>query len=74
MEHPTDMALGEKNRGKKRGDKIRCSGPNSGEYGNDRLLALLEPVHNPVKDVGAVEKRLTVGVFGGIQQAFLDAV
>jgi len=42
------------------------------EHGDGRLLVFREPAHDPIKDIRAVKKRLTVGVFGGIQQALLD--
>ena len=74
MQHSAGVALGrkfERTVRRKFDEKVQCNSPNLGEYGNNRLLALLEPVHNPFKDVGAVEERLTVSMPGGVQQTFL---
>lgn len=48
--------------------------PDSGEHEDDRSLVFLEPVHDLIKNFGATEKRLSVGVFRSIQQALLHAM
>ena len=54
--------------------RLRSNTPNSGEHEDDRSLVFLEPVHDPIKDFGAIEKRLSVGMFRSIQQALLHAM
>jgi hypothetical protein len=60
--------------GSKSDGRVLCNGPNSGEHGDDRLLSFLKPVHDLIKHAGAIEKRLTVGMPRGIQQALLDSM
>ena len=55
------------------GRRVPCNSYTREDRDN-RSLVPLEPVHDLSKGVGAVEKCLTVGMFRGIQQAFLDAM
>ena len=38
------------------------------------MLGFLEPVHDLAEDARTINECLTVGVFGGIQQALLDTM
>lgn len=63
------------NDGVQMGERVPHNISNSGErVGGGSSLMFLKPVRDPSKSAGAGEESLTVGVLGGIQQAFLDAM
>ena len=64
----------ERTMGWEQDERVGYNSPKPERRGGVGSLVLFEPVHNLTEDVGAVEKGLTVGVVGSIQQALLNAM
>jgi hypothetical protein len=75
MQHSSGVAT------RREGERtVRCKWGVRHEWSNlrgregGRLLALREPVHDLIENIRTTEKRLAMGVFGGIQQALLNTM
>lgn len=77
MQHSVWIPLGkesERTMGSEQDERVGYNSPKSERRGGVGSLVFFEPVHNLSKDARAVEKGLTVGVVGSIQQALLNAM